>query len=64
MFGVDDLLPCAQCDEIYQIDELDENNICAYCAHENAAVSEVLEDAPDWLNNSPAWWSDSTSFSS
>lgn len=64
MFGMDDLLPCAQCNSLVEMQTLDGEGICPECIIENEAVAEVLEDAPDWLNKSPAWWNDSTSFSS
>lgn len=46
-----DQMPCAQCDCMVDIDQLDVAGICPDCQYENGLVSDIIEDQPEWIDN-------------
>lgn len=64
MFDINDCLPCAQCNSMVEMHDLNDAGICPDCAYENAMIDQVLENEPEWLKKTPARWGSSTFFSS
>lgn len=64
MIFTGDELPCAQCNDMVDVDMLDDDGLCSDCAYENGLVSDIIEDQPEWVQDLPATYGSSAFISS